>query len=263
MQIGIGIDLSPTSGGEEVSYSAEATALFARMTAQPDATRKGHIDTLIGALKTAGVWTKLDVFYMFAALDIQSSLLNWKSSSYDCTRVNLADGSFTVDRGWTTDGSTSYIDTGFNPSTAGGIYALNSASFGTRNLIDNNTTASGFGNFDGTNGCTLNPRNSGNYVWRVNSSAGVNTAGAASSIHVYQLSRSASNALDLIIDGTPTANTNASTSIGNLTFRIGTATATAARAVQAAWFYAGGDLTRTEEGDLRTASATFTTALGF
>lgn len=111
------------SGG--TSYSAEATALFARMSVAPDATRKGHINTLIVALKNAGVWTKLDALYIFAAHDAQAARLNWVSTSYDASAVNSP--TFTTDRGYTGDGATSYLDYQFNPATAGGKFAQNSA----------------------------------------------------------------------------------------------------------------------------------------
>lgn len=114
--------------GDGPSYSAEATALFARMSVAPDATRKGHIDTLIRALKTAGSWAKMDALYMEAAHDAQAARLNWVSSSYDALAVNSP--TFETDRGYTGDGATSYLDFQFNAATAGGKYAQNDAHMG-------------------------------------------------------------------------------------------------------------------------------------
>lgn len=96
--------------------NSETYALVARFTTPPTLARKAQIDTLIGSLKTAGVWSKLDAFYMLAAADAQSSLLNWVSTSYNLTAVNSP--AFVADQGYTGDGSTSYLDTGFNPTTA-------------------------------------------------------------------------------------------------------------------------------------------------
>jgi hypothetical protein len=104
------------------------------MSVAPDATRKGHIDTLIGSLKTAGVWTKLDAIYIFAAHDAQAARLNWVSSSYDASAVNSP--TFTTDRGYTGDGATSYLDTTFNATTAGGNFAQNSAHLAVWNGTD-------------------------------------------------------------------------------------------------------------------------------
>lgn len=102
-----------------------ALTLFNRMTVEPDLTRKRHINTLISSLQTAGIWDKLDVFYVMAAHDSQAARLNWKSSSFTLTPV--ASPVFTANQGYAGNGSTSYLDTGYNAVTAGGVYALNSA----------------------------------------------------------------------------------------------------------------------------------------
>lgn len=95
------------------AYCAEATALFARMTTPPTETRKGQINTLITSLKTAGVWTKLDVLYVFAAADQQAALLNWKENDNNATAESSP--SFVADSGFKGDGSTSWVNTHYNP----------------------------------------------------------------------------------------------------------------------------------------------------
>lgn len=118
----------PCNIGSSVSYDSDVQAIFDAFTTPPTAARKTLINTCVLALKTAGVWSKLDVLYMFAAADSQAALINWKDpGTFDATAVNSP--TFTADQGFTGDGSTSYIDTNCNPSTAGGNYAQNSASF--------------------------------------------------------------------------------------------------------------------------------------
>jgi hypothetical protein len=104
--------------GGGVAFLPQSLALFARFTTPPTLTRMVQINTLIGSLISGGVWTKFDAFYMLAAADAQSSLLNWVSTSYNLTAVNSP--AFVADRGYTGDGSTSYLDTNFNPTTAVG-----------------------------------------------------------------------------------------------------------------------------------------------
>ena len=99
-----------------MSYLPEAQALFARMTTEPDATRKGLINTLIGSLITAGVWSKLDALYVMAAHDAQAARQNWIADAFNLTAVSSP--AFTLDRGYQGDGSSSYLETGFNPTTA-------------------------------------------------------------------------------------------------------------------------------------------------
>lgn len=123
----IGLGLTAGQGGGGAVYSAEATAYFTAMSSQPDATRKGLIDTLIAGLKTDGVWSKLDLFYLLASHDAQSAGLNAKTPAANVITVT-ATCPFTTDRGYTSNGTTGYLDTNFNPATAGGNWTQNSAS---------------------------------------------------------------------------------------------------------------------------------------
>ena len=106
----------PAIGQGGVVYEAEAVALFARMTVQPDATRKGLINTLILALKAGGSWAKRDAIYVMAAHDAQASRRNWIADQYNLTAVSGP--VFTADRGYAGDGSGAYLDTTLNPATA-------------------------------------------------------------------------------------------------------------------------------------------------
>lgn len=95
---------------------AESVALFAAMSSQPDSARKVLINTLIAALKAAGVWSKIDVMWVLAAHHEQAGRLNWKSpGSFTITVVNS--WTFTTDRGFAGDGVSGNGDTGFAPST--------------------------------------------------------------------------------------------------------------------------------------------------
>lgn len=122
---GLGLDITL---GSRPAYEPEALALFARMAAPPDARRKGLINTLIAGLKQAGVWSRLDAFYMLAAHTAQAARLNWVADAYNLTPVNGP--AFEVDRGYTGNGFNAYLDTGFNPATAGGKFTLNDAHLG-------------------------------------------------------------------------------------------------------------------------------------
>lgn len=126
MGLGLGLMIGqPAASGGGASYSAEATALFARFSTDPGSTRKTAIDTCITSLKSAGVWAKLDALWVFAAHDAQASLLNWVSSSH----AMAATGSptFTTDRGYTSDGS-NYLATADTMSSYS-LFTQNSAHF--------------------------------------------------------------------------------------------------------------------------------------
>lgn len=116
----------------EYEYQAESIALFARMTTEPDEARKQLIDGLITNLKTAGLWSGFDCFWIFAAHDEQAALLNWIEDNHNCIEVD--DPAFEIDRGYT-GGPPTYLTTGFNPSTADGNFSLNSSSIGVYSRI--------------------------------------------------------------------------------------------------------------------------------
>lgn len=94
----------------------EAAALVERFATPPTEARKALIDAFWSTPNIKPVMAKMDAFYMLAAADAQSSLLNWVSTSYNLTAVNSP--AFVADRGYTGDGLTSYLSTNFNPTTA-------------------------------------------------------------------------------------------------------------------------------------------------
>jgi hypothetical protein len=108
-------------------FSAESLALFARMTVAPSGAQKAKINSLIGSLHAAGVWQKLDALYILASHDEQSAKLNWVQSAYNLTASGTM--SFTAGVGYKGDGVSGKLATGFAPSTAGGKFARDSASF--------------------------------------------------------------------------------------------------------------------------------------
>lgn len=190
------------------SYAAETTALLARMTVQPSAARAQVIDNLIGSLKSAGVWAKLDCLYVLAAHDAQAGRLNFKGSSFTLTGVNSP--TFTTDRGYAGDGSTSLLDSGFNPSTAGGAFALNSAHLGV--WMQQDTAASGvfpFGNL----AATIAPNQAtGTQQVRLNASATATTGAVTSGLKHYALNRNNSATIDSWIGGAKAISAFAQTS---------------------------------------------------
>ncbi len=102
--------------GAVSSYQAETNAIAAAFTTPPTTARKNLIDAAVVSLKAAGVWTKLDALYAFAAADSQAAKVNWVNpGTYNCTEVTAP--AFTADRGFT-GASTKYLDSNFNPATA-------------------------------------------------------------------------------------------------------------------------------------------------
>jgi hypothetical protein len=167
--LGLGLSLSGSGGG--AGFDADASALFAAMTTPPTAARKTLINTCIVSLKAAGVWTKLDAFYMTAAETSQAARLNWKAPSV-ATLSAVNSPTFTIDRGYQGDGVSAHLDNGVLV-TAGANYSLNSASV----LGWVNTSSTGNGRSEvgagGTGTLSLNSRaGSGNPSIAINDNTG-------------------------------------------------------------------------------------------
>lgn len=96
-------------------YDADAEAYFARFDVAADATRKGHLNTLILALKAAGTWTKRDAYYCIAAHDAQAAQRNMKADEYNLTLVSTP--TFVTDRGYKGNAGNQALDTNHNGST--------------------------------------------------------------------------------------------------------------------------------------------------
>ena len=101
-------------------------------------------NTLLASLKASGVWAKLDVFYVFAVDNNASAFatLNWKNPNANQSTL-VSSPTFVNNGGFQGNGTSSYIDTNFNPATQGVQYTQNNAS---RYFF---THAIGTGRFDG------------------------------------------------------------------------------------------------------------------
>jgi len=129
---GIGLAGAAKGGGP---YDPAALALFARMTTPPTDARKVLINAVFAAGRRDGWLSKLDGLKVRAAADSQAARLNWVADQYNCSAISSP--VFTVDRGYTPDGAASYLDQGFNPTTAvGAQFLLDNAHQGAWHLTD-------------------------------------------------------------------------------------------------------------------------------
>lgn len=134
-------------------YEAEYKAILDYATTNsynlPSTAQRLKQNTLLSSLKTAGVWSKLDTFANFATDGSSNfALIDWKRLT-QYTAVNSP--TFTTNEGFMGNGTSSYIDTNFNPATQGVNYLQNNAS---RYIFMN--TASGTGALDGRSAASIN-----------------------------------------------------------------------------------------------------------
>ncbi len=107
----------------------QTKAIIAAFTTPPTSARIAAINGCVGLLIRGGVWGLIDVLYVTAAADAQAKTINWKNPGL-FTLSQIGSVAFVPDRGVTSDGTTGYFDTGYPPSTAGGVYAQDSGHLG-------------------------------------------------------------------------------------------------------------------------------------
>ena len=117
-----------SSGG--VAFDPDYQAILDYATTQgytlPSAGQQTLQNQLVVDLKAGGIWSKLDTFAVFATNGNSNfALIDWKRLS-QYTAVNSP--TFSSNGGFTGNGTSSYINTNFNPSTSGVNFTLNGAS---------------------------------------------------------------------------------------------------------------------------------------
>jgi hypothetical protein len=94
----------------------------------PSAGQQTLQNQLVVDLKDGGIWDKLDTFRVYATDgDSDFALIDWKRL-IDCTGVNSP--TFTTNSGFNSDGTSSYIDTNYNPTLNAVNASLNDLSIG-------------------------------------------------------------------------------------------------------------------------------------
>lgn len=128
----------------------EAKTFLRRAPGRPSEMRRKRADTLIRTLLREGIWPKLDILAIEANYEDATSRLNWKGDSFTLTPVSSP--SFLRDRGWVSNGTSSYLDTGYAPGVSAGVAAQNDFCMGIWYNTGNTSNALDAGN---TN-CSIN-----------------------------------------------------------------------------------------------------------
>jgi hypothetical protein len=136
--------------------------------------RQTVVNNLIVGLKADGVWTKLDRLWIFAAENSFSALTDLVALD---GATAIAAPAFAADRGYTGNGSNSYVRTFYRPATLGVAWTLNSAHIA---VWDNTNRAEALliatGVYDSTLGdggtySDLTPYYAGGIMFRINGAA--------------------------------------------------------------------------------------------
>jgi hypothetical protein len=179
----------------------------------PSTAQRLKQNTLLSSLKTAGVWNKLDTFANFATDgSTQFALIDWKRLSQ---YTAVLSPTFTTNEGFMGNGTSSYIDTNFNPSTQSTNYITNDASrhmyvfSGTTaqriegNSIDTNNIRLGSYNTHKINSGAVNTLNS---VFAYSATKGMKSIHRTSSTAITLYNASVGENRTLLSTGLPNAN---------------------------------------------------------
>jgi hypothetical protein len=248
-------------------YRSESQAIFAAFSVAPTAQRRYAIDRAVRSLIAAGIWAKLDALYVLAAADSQAARINWIAPrTFTATNVNTA--TFTQDRGFTGNGTTSYIDSTFDLASATSPkYTQNSASYFGRSL----TNAQSNSGFIGTGGASatlfnnrLVARNTSDlFLCRVNGNGAQTSVANTNSTGFYAGNRTTSSDIQCYKDGSSVGTQTATSQTPDTgTFCAGRAGSTTFNDYQIASFGFGQSLSAAEHASLAAADLAYMTAVG-
>jgi hypothetical protein len=179
---------------------------------------------LLRTLKQQNIWNQLDVFWVFATNGNNDfATLNWKlPTSNRCTRVSSP--TFTANSGYDFDGSSSYLNSNWNPSTQATFFTRNDCSFGCHINEDLQEAGRSMGSTDsGGNGSFIVVRTATNRInVRINALTATN-ASNTNAIGFYQGVRDGASSEFVFKNGVQidTDTTPSTVAPGNRNFYIG------------------------------------------
>jgi hypothetical protein len=255
----------PSGSLSSITGCAASAALAARMDGGQNATA---VTTLICGMVNDGTYAKLDGLYVFATNSEANAQLNWAQNAFNLTKNGTI--TFAANNGYTGDGVTGYLATGFNSSTAGGQTALNAASMAMcMNTAE--AAASGvyqMGAYDGTNNTLLQAHSTslfGAFVNSLNTQfANYNiTNNAAALTIVRTTSTNVRGYKNIAILGNATKNSSALPNAENFILAGNfSGSAGGFSNKQFAWAYFGGLLSDAQEAALYNRLHTYLFAVG-
>lgn len=222
---------------------------------------------LRAALGVVSLNAALDFMYILAAETEQAGLLNAANpGAHTATNVNSV--AFEASRGFTGNGTNSYLNTNYNPTASAINFARNNAALGvySRTNIANNTYFDiGAGGFLQV-AANINTRAAAGVAnGSINAADGQFSANNPNSLSLHVLNRSASNVTVMYKAGNQIGNvsTTLSTGIPNRNFYICAANTNPNYSVrQLAFAFTGRAMNATEQLNFYTAVQTFMAAIG-
>lgn len=211
------------SGFGILTFAKEARAIIDATSVQPNMARMRTIDLTVRGFLGAALWPKVDAMWFLAAHDEQAGRLNWKDpGNFTLTAVNTV--TFTTDRGFAGDGSTGYLDTGWDRATNGVQFTRDNAHISVYQRTNGNNNVPPFADNQAGPRVAVGARpvNTGGGSALVNSATSV-AGPAAGTLPIHAMGRrNSSTHQSLIRDGVevtgPTAATSGALGSADLVF---------------------------------------------
>jgi hypothetical protein len=174
--------------------------LFLARTSGLDAAHTAAYTELIDGWASDGVWSKLVMLYILATQDGNTGLLNLVNADWKLLPVN--NPTFTVDRGYASDGTSSYLDTGGVSAPAGAnvwnFVKVNDCSMFGWTMTHSNGTGNQWGAYNGGTAILATPKNTSQMLLRHQRGSGADvTVGMATDIGFFGASRTSSATVDV------------------------------------------------------------------
>lgn len=180
---------------------AETKAFIASFSATPEDTFARALDDAVRQLIYEDIWGDLDVLQLYAGQNATDCVLNLKAPGSFSATIH-ATSTFTGYEGIAGNGSTGYVDVGFNPSTAGGVYALNSAHIGIWCKSSGQGDTYEAGLVSGSGNAFLRTRTTGDKAQgRLNDATAIEISSVASGSGHHGINRSGATARQYYIGG--------------------------------------------------------------
>lgn len=110
-------------------WSNQTLEWLAQLTPRPTYAYAVAVDTLIKGLISNGIWYQLDALWCFACETQQHARINIVNPTQN-TITEVLSPTWKAFTGYTTNGSSSYLNTNYDATTTGSKFTLNSASLG-------------------------------------------------------------------------------------------------------------------------------------
>lgn len=111
------------------SYDASTLLYLSYLTGSISTPWKNAVNNLVVSYKASGIWSKLDAMWIHCTENQQNARINLKNPS-STPIVEVAAPAWTINRGYESNGTTSYLNLKYNPRTQGINFGLNSNAYG-------------------------------------------------------------------------------------------------------------------------------------